>query len=245
MSFENGLIGVSHAHNGQWVIQNLTEESNLLSISAYDKVGCDFLLLATTTGSIFLIDMDKFPLRIKDGGLLINELFKDPNKKTITSISCYLTTKNKHQFRKWFEIAYGTIDGTLRVLIPQIETGGMVLRLFQTFKVHLNNPIRSVMLSDKYLISLCDKMHVRTYSLIRFRDSLSTQPGSDTYASFQIAALDCNENDLKSTKQKVGPFGHQIDGSKQIFIQRLNNDSNKINGLFFINYLIILGVIDH
>lgn len=117
LSYENGLIGVSHAHNGQWLIQNLTEESfeesNLLSISAYDKVGCDFLLLATTTGSIYLIDMDKFPLRIKDGGLLINELYEDPNKKMITSISCYLTTKSKLQPRKWFEIAYGTIEGEL------------------------------------------------------------------------------------------------------------------------------------
>ena len=108
--------------------------------------------------------------------------------------------------------------------------GGMVLRLFQTFKVHLN-PIRSVMLSDKYLISLCDKMHVRTYSLIRFRDHISTQPGSDSFASFQIATLDSEEENSKFTKpDKYGPFGHQIDGSKQIFIQRLNSNSNKING---------------
>lgn len=117
LSFENSLIGVSHAHNGQWLIQNLTEESNLLSISAYDKVECDFLLLATTTGSIFSLDMIKFPLRIKDSGLLINELYKDPNKKMITSISCY--NKMNHS-RKWFEIAYGTVDGTVRVLCPQI-----------------------------------------------------------------------------------------------------------------------------
>lgn len=104
----------------------------------------------------------------------------------------------------------------------------MVLRLFQTFKVHLN-PIRSVMLNDKYLLSLCNKMHVRTYSLTRFRDHISTQPGSDSFASFQIAALNGEEESSKFTKpDKVGPFGHQIDGSKQIFIQRLNNDSNKI-----------------
>lgn len=117
------------------------------------------------------------------------------------------------------------------MLIPQIETAGMVLRLFQTFKVHLN-PIRSVMLNDKFLVSLCNKMHVRTYSLIRFRDHISTQPGSDSFASFQIAALDSEEESSKFTKpDKVGPFGHQIDGSKQIFIQRLQSASNKINVL--------------
>ena len=229
LSFENGLIGVSHAHNGQWLIQNLTEESSQLSISAYDKVSVDFLLLATNNGTIYLIDMDKFPLRIKDGGLLINELYKDPNKKMITSLSCYLTTKSKNQPRS-FEIVYGTFDGTIRCLIPQIETGGHFLRLFQTFKVHLN-AIRSVMLSDRYLISLCNKMHVRTYSLIRFRDNISTQPFLNL-CGYQIATLDSEEENSKFTKpDRYGPFGHQVDGSKIFFVQRLNNDSNKLNVL--------------
>lgn len=103
LSYASGLIGVSHAHNGQWLIQNLAaEESNShISISAYDKVGSDFLLLATNNGSLYLIDMNKFPLRIKDGGLLINELYKDPGKKMITALSCYLITKSKNQPRKW------------------------------------------------------------------------------------------------------------------------------------------------
>lgn len=102
LSYASGLIGVSHAHNGQWLIQNIiTESDSHVSISAYDKVGCDFLLLATNNGSIYLIDMEKFPLRIKDGGLLINELYKDPNKKMITALSCYLITKSKNQPRKW------------------------------------------------------------------------------------------------------------------------------------------------
>ena len=135
LSYASGLIGVSHAHNGQWLIQNLTEESDShISISAYDKVGCDFLLLATNNGSIYLIDMNKFPLRIKvdeeriflrtiasartealtnfsfhqDGGLLINLLYKDPNKKMITALSCYLITKSKNQPRKW----YGAVTKT-------------------------------------------------------------------------------------------------------------------------------------
>jgi hypothetical protein len=66
--------------------------------------------------------------------------------------------------------------------------------------------------------------------LIRFRDHISTQPGSDSYASFQIANLDNEEENSKFTKpNKYGPYGHQIDGSKQLFVSRLNSESNKIN----------------
>lgn len=57
---------------------------------------------------------------------------------------------------------------------------------------------------------------------------MPTKPGSEPYACFQIAT-DSEEENLKSTKPDYyGVFGHQIDGSKQIFIQRLNRNSNKI-----------------
>lgn len=71
------------------------------------KAGCNFLLLGSRLGSIYLIDMQKFPLRIADGGLLINELYEDPEAEEITAISCYLTRTPKTN-GNWVEIAYGT-----------------------------------------------------------------------------------------------------------------------------------------
>ena len=35
--------------------------------------------------------MEKFPLRMKDNDLLITQLFEDPLKEPITSLSVYLT----------------------------------------------------------------------------------------------------------------------------------------------------------
>ena len=44
-------------------------------------------------------DMEKFPLRLKDDSLLVNNFFKDPRSETITALSVYLTSlsngKNK------------------------------------------------------------------------------------------------------------------------------------------------------
>ena len=41
--------------------------------------------------SVCLLDMEKFPLRMKDNDLLITQLFEDPLKEPITSLSVYLT----------------------------------------------------------------------------------------------------------------------------------------------------------
>lgn len=50
-------------------------------------------MLGCTNGSIYYIDMQKFPLRMKDNDLLITELYRDPNADVITAISVYLTPK--------------------------------------------------------------------------------------------------------------------------------------------------------
>ena len=39
----------------------------------------------------YCVDMEKFPLRMKDNDLLITQLFEDPLKEPITSLSVYLT----------------------------------------------------------------------------------------------------------------------------------------------------------
>ena len=41
----------------------------------------------------FPVDMQKFPLRMKDNDLLVTELYKDPANDMVTALSVYLTPK--------------------------------------------------------------------------------------------------------------------------------------------------------
>ncbi len=36
--------------------------------------------------------MEKFPLRLKDDALLVNDFFSDPNGESITSLSVFMTS---------------------------------------------------------------------------------------------------------------------------------------------------------
>lgn len=83
-----GKIGVWHAHTQHYQIQDLGS-----SILSFDFAG-SFLLLGSNNGKIYYIDMQKFPLRMKDNDLLVTELYKDPSNDQITSISVYLTPKS-------------------------------------------------------------------------------------------------------------------------------------------------------
>lgn len=44
------------------------------------------------------LDMQKFPLRMKDNDLLVTELYRDPNSDPVTAISVYLTPKTSKIF---------------------------------------------------------------------------------------------------------------------------------------------------
>ena len=129
--------------------------------------------------------------------------------------------------------------GTVRVLVQHPETVGHGPQLFQTFKVHLNG-IERVMLNEKYLISVCNKMHVRTWTLTRFRGRISTQPGSTPHASFRIVKFDdqlfdedVDHESVMSCRANsdVGPFGDQDDGDKQVFIELFRSNTDSANVL--------------
>ena len=246
LGFAQGRVGVWHQASHPWLEQALSPEPHHV-ITAYDKVDCvkycNYLLLGSHRGGLFLIDMHKFPLRMKDGDLLINQLYEDPDKEEITAISCYLTRPDNPRNGNSIEMAYGTRGGTVRVLIQHPETVGHGPQLFQTFKVHLGS-ISSVMLNEKYLISTCSKMHVRSWTLTRFRGLISTQPGSTPHASFSIVRLTSEEDFISSCDHFVtpflrrvlqlrgndaGPFGDQEDGEKQVFIQRIRPLTSQVN----------------
>lgn len=109
-----GKVGVWHAMTQHWQIQDV------VPITSYDTAGSCILLLGCNNGSIYYIDMQKFPLRMKDNDLLVTELYRDPSLDPVTAISVYLTPKTS-LCGNWIEIAYGTSSGTVRVIVQHPE----------------------------------------------------------------------------------------------------------------------------
>ncbi|NXD88917.1 SHKB1 protein, partial [Halcyon senegalensis] len=63
---------------------------DVVPINSYDAAGT-FLLLGCNNGSIYYVDVQKFPLRMKDNDLLVTELYRDPTEDAVTALSVYLT----------------------------------------------------------------------------------------------------------------------------------------------------------
>uniref|UniRef100_A0A8C2SRD2 SH3KBP1 binding protein 1 n=1 Tax=Coturnix japonica TaxID=93934 RepID=A0A8C2SRD2_COTJA len=191
---------------------------------AYDAAGT-FLLLGCNNGSIYYVDVQKFPLRMKDNDLLVTELYRDPFEDAVTALSVYLTPKSSDS-GNWIEIAYGTSSGVVRVIVQHPETVGSGPQLFQTFTVH-RSPVTKIMLSEKHLISVCaDNNHVRTWTVTRFRGMISTQPGSTPLASFKVLALEDMDGHGCAAGTDIGPFGERDD--QQVFIQKVVPDSCQV-----------------
>ncbi|KAI3354445.1 hypothetical protein L3Q82_018512, partial [Scortum barcoo] len=223
----NQLIATSHTGKvGVWnAVTKHWQNQDVVPISSYDTAG-SFLILGCNNGSIYYIDVQKFPLRMKDNDLLVTELYRDPTEDAITALSVYLTPKTSDS-GNWIEIAYGTSSGTVRVIVQHPETVGSGPQLFQTFSVH-RSPVTKIMLSEKHLISICaDNNHVRTWTVTRFRGMISTQPGSTPLTSFKILSLDdVDGHGGCSAGTEIGPYGERDD--QQVFIQRVVPDTDKL-----------------
>uniref|UniRef100_A0A5S6R438 BTB domain-containing protein n=1 Tax=Trichuris muris TaxID=70415 RepID=A0A5S6R438_TRIMR len=211
-----GKIVIWHGMTRNWQIQDVSP------ICAYDTAG-SFLLLGCTNGCIYYVDMQKFPLRIKDNDLLVMELHRDPLGDAITAINVYLTPKSTTS-GNWLEIAYGTSSGTVRIIAQHPETAGQPPKLFQTFTVHRSR-VNRVALTTAHLISVCTEYnHVRSWKLSRFRGMINTQPSSTPLASFKVMTLesaDCPSDG--DTVGDVGPFGDK--DSEQVFVQKVVPDT--------------------
>ncbi|XP_068559893.1 SH3KBP1-binding protein 1 [Cebidichthys violaceus] len=223
----NQLIATSHTGKvGVWnAVTKHWQNQDVVPISSYDTAG-SFLILGCNNGSIYYIDVQKFPLRMKDNDLLVTELYRDPTEDAITALSVYLTPKTSDS-GNWIEIAYGTSSGAVRVIVQHPETVGSGPQLFQTFSVH-RSPVTKIMLSEKHLISVCaDNNHVRTWTVTRFRGMISTQPGSTPLTSFKILSLDdVDGHGGCSAGTEIGPYGERDD--QQVFIQRVVPDTDKL-----------------
>ncbi|KAG2469291.1 SHKB1 protein, partial [Polypterus senegalus] len=142
-----------------WVIERVALNAKVMggSLGDNDKMvavaSCTEIILWSIQpdGNGNEIDVQKFPLRMKDNDLLVTELYRDPSEDAITALSVYLTPKTSDS-GNWIEIAYGTSSGMVRVIVQHPETVGSGPQLFQTFSVH-RSPVTKIMLSEKHLIS--------------------------------------------------------------------------------------------
>nr|XP_023029575.1 BTB/POZ domain-containing protein KCTD3 [Leptinotarsa decemlineata] len=237
----SGKLGVWHAMTQHWQTQDV------MPIASFDTAG-SILLLGCNNGCIYYIDMQKFPLRMKDNDLLVTELYRDPNNEPVTAISVYLTPKTKHEYntrRHDLIYPYHTLRLTGKSPYYMAMKFYMlsVLNRLKSLTVYcisiypLNNLerhdkdisfIRQVTLSEKYLVSVCSEYnHVRSWRVTRFRGMLSTQPGSTPEASFKIVALEAVEPTMShGAANDCGPFGEQDD--EQVFIQKVVPDADHL-----------------
>ena len=94
------LIALSLNYVGVWRAQQW-QSQRVATITSYDVGGGSFLFIGASNGSIYYIDMEKFPLRMIDNDLLVSELFRDPSSPSvsISALSVYLPTKTKSCFQ--------------------------------------------------------------------------------------------------------------------------------------------------
>ncbi|KAH7646127.1 hypothetical protein HUG17_1665 [Dermatophagoides farinae] len=164
---------------------------------------------------------------------MMDYLFLYPDGEEITAISCLCSDcwrfNLNHCSHCPIEIAYGTKSGTVHILVQNPETQFQEPQLFRTIRVHLS-PIWKIMLDHEYLMTMCTKLHVRTWSLVRFRGMISTQPGLKPQSNFAIRYSGHSLDNLHD----IGPYGHQ-EGLKQVFVEIPYSDCNYANIIYASN----------
>lgn len=210
---ENGYVIVWNSANKTWQSQTMPSE-----ILSQDSVGSLFFF-GGANGKIFFIDMEKFPLRLRDDSLLVNEFYTDPKGEPITAMSIYAASvQHANSWDHSIELAYGTSKGTIRIVIQHPQSAGAGPQLFQTYSVH-TRPIVSIIFSEKYLVSVCAcDNHVRSWKITRFRGHISTQPGTIPVASFKVGS--------SGLISRIGPFGER--DQSQIFVQCIEYEPVKV-----------------
>uniref|UniRef100_G3U6N8 SH3KBP1 binding protein 1 n=1 Tax=Loxodonta africana TaxID=9785 RepID=G3U6N8_LOXAF len=209
-----GRIGVWNAVTKHWQVQEVQP------ITSYDAAG-SFLLLGCNNGSIYYVDVQKFPLRMKDNDLLVSELYRDPAEDGVTALSVYLTPKTS-KLSDTVTILQVEPTGFLTIWISGdkriLRKGGM--QKGQNSAIERGSPVAEEVEPDLLLPFCADNNHVRTWSVTRFRGMISTQPGSTPLASFKILALESADGHGGcSAGNDIGPYGERDE--QQVFIQKV------------------------
>lgn len=194
------------------------------------------LLLGCSDGVIRAIDLHKLPIKYINNSmadLLVTDWYTDSNRSKITAVSIHLPHCKPHSYHnKWFEVAYGTGNGSIHILVQYPETKAATNgpALVQTILVH-TSPVISLHLSDLNLFSICSQYgHVRTFQVKRELGLMATQPHPPTkpVASFRILCLDDNVDEwqMKVHGSENLVFAHKlVPNCSEVFIRNaLNGD---------------------
>jgi len=81
---KEGCIGFWNGFSQTWLVKDIP------LITCFDSSG-SLLFFGDNQGRITYIDIEKFPLRLSDESLLINDFYLNPTPSTITCLSVYFT----------------------------------------------------------------------------------------------------------------------------------------------------------
>jgi len=224
------VLGVWNAVNQQWIQQKFDKSAKFTSWQLSDP---QMVLFGTENGELKSIDMDKLPRRVHDSSIMVSDLIVDEKRKSITALSGRVLEDGSRYMRGYcppsLEIAYGTSDGRVVVLVSQPERSEIGVSykygLSVAFSFHCHQtPISSLLLGSRYLITLCQQQHVRSFILTRFRGKLSNQP--KPISSFQVGPIvNLNETVKDET---IGPHLLETPISDAVFIQKCCTKTNEL-----------------
>ena len=118
-------------------------------------------------GIIRYFNAETLPVRLEDNKIILTDLYHDQENDAITALNVRLATSNnvidlgamENQF--YFEIAYGTASGRVKLISEHAETIGQGPQLLFSFAVH-RSPVIKILLAENHLISnSADFNHVR------------------------------------------------------------------------------------
>ena len=228
------ILGIWHNRSQQWVEQRLKNDSKLTSWQLNTNYSLSEplpVVFGSETGEIKSLDMDKLPRRIYDSHteVILPKLFTDCRQSQITAVSAYYNSDTwGSRARDPMEVAYGTVDGRIVLLMSQPERSsqnenGVVnygLSVMFSFSVH-NKPIEKISIGSRYLVSVCSDKHVRSFLLTRFRGRLSNW--AKAISSFTVKTV-VGEGDYVD----AGPYTLETPISESVFIQKTWNGGSEI-----------------
>merc|ERR1712226_875560 len=208
-----------------WHYSRNFQQQKLEPITSYDSCG-PMMFFGHKTGSIRYFNAEILPVRMEDSKIILTDLYHDQENDPITALNVRFSSNNNvidlgpmdNQF--YFEIAYGTASGRVKLISEHAETIGQGPQLLFSFTVH-RSPVTKILLSENHLVSNCaDFNHVRCWQVSRFRGLLSKNPLPTPLASFKMLHLEPNfSSHAYVSANPIGP--HLLSEAQVWYLQKI------------------------
>ncbi|XP_063712180.1 BTB/POZ domain-containing protein KCTD3-like [Symsagittifera roscoffensis] len=215
-----------------WHYSRDFQQQKVEPISSFDECG-PMMFFGHKNGIIRYFNAETLPVRLEDNKIILTDLYHDQENDAITALNVRLATSNnvidlgamENQF--YFEIAYGTASGRVKLISEHAETIGQGPQLLFSFAVH-RSPVIKILLAENHLISNCaDFNHVRCWQVSRFRGLLSKNPLPMPLTSFKMLHLEPNfsSHDYVAANP-IGP--HMLSGSQVWYLQKITPEATEM-----------------